>query len=232
MSFDIIVSELLGSFADNELAPECLAATVKMARPSCVYIPQSHTSFLYPVAAPILRRLLQDEGTPTQTHCPWVLSARAVPIADQGLSKHVVYKLLSSSVGAPVFSFSYAPTGITASPATEATATVEFDPSNNAVDGFCGMFQAVLIDDICLSTLPGHVTPGLNEWNPMFFPVGASEVSSENPIRAQMRRVTLPAAAANQTTTVHYEWRLGEQAWRNAGGHAWVMGRASATSKE
>jgi protein arginine N-methyltransferase 5 len=43
---DIIVSELLGSWGDNELSPECLDGTVDLLKPGGVSIPCSYTSFL------------------------------------------------------------------------------------------------------------------------------------------------------------------------------------------
>lgn len=46
---DILVSELLGSFGDNELSPECLDGAQKFLREGGISIPQSYTSFLQPI---------------------------------------------------------------------------------------------------------------------------------------------------------------------------------------
>lgn len=43
---DLIVSELLGSFGDNELSPECLDGITDILRPTTVSIPQQYTSFV------------------------------------------------------------------------------------------------------------------------------------------------------------------------------------------
>lgn len=50
---DIIVSELLGSFGDNELSPECLDSVEKSGfmKQDCVSIPQKYTSFIAPVSS-------------------------------------------------------------------------------------------------------------------------------------------------------------------------------------
>lgn len=48
---DIIVSELLGSWGDNEASPECLAAVQPWLQPHGVMIPQQYCSFLAPIAA-------------------------------------------------------------------------------------------------------------------------------------------------------------------------------------
>ncbi|KAL3786923.1 hypothetical protein HJC23_013258 [Cyclotella cryptica] len=50
---DLVVSELLGSFGDNELSPECLDGVQRcgILKENCVSIPQSYTSFLAPVSS-------------------------------------------------------------------------------------------------------------------------------------------------------------------------------------
>lgn len=45
----ILVSELLGSFGDNELSPECLDGAQHCLRPDGVSIPSSYTSYLCPI---------------------------------------------------------------------------------------------------------------------------------------------------------------------------------------
>lgn len=46
---DILVSELLGSFGDNELSPECLDGAMRFLKPGGISIPSAYTSFLHPV---------------------------------------------------------------------------------------------------------------------------------------------------------------------------------------
>lgn len=50
---DIVVSELLGSFGDNELSPECLDPflTSDLCKPSTVSIPMHYTTFLAPLSS-------------------------------------------------------------------------------------------------------------------------------------------------------------------------------------
>uniref|UniRef100_A0A3B4EDC2 Protein arginine N-methyltransferase 5 n=1 Tax=Pygocentrus nattereri TaxID=42514 RepID=A0A3B4EDC2_PYGNA len=48
---DIIVSELLGSFGDNELSPECLDGAQHFLKDDGVSIPCSYTSFLAPLSS-------------------------------------------------------------------------------------------------------------------------------------------------------------------------------------
>ncbi|KAK5085172.1 hypothetical protein LTR05_004451 [Lithohypha guttulata] len=52
---DILISELLGSFADNELSPECLDGVQHLLNPiHGISIPSSYTAHFTPVAAPKL----------------------------------------------------------------------------------------------------------------------------------------------------------------------------------
>src|SRR5207302_641114 len=51
---DIVVSELLGSFSDNELSPECLDGIYLSVHPDAVSIPQEYTSHLCPIMSPKL----------------------------------------------------------------------------------------------------------------------------------------------------------------------------------
>ncbi|XP_042974939.1 protein arginine N-methyltransferase 1.5-like [Carya illinoinensis] len=48
---DILVSELLGSFGDNELSPECLDGAQRFLKDDGISIPSSYTSFIQPVTA-------------------------------------------------------------------------------------------------------------------------------------------------------------------------------------
>ena len=43
---DVLVSELLGSWGDNELSPECLNGAASFLKPGGISIPSSYTSFL------------------------------------------------------------------------------------------------------------------------------------------------------------------------------------------
>lgn len=64
LKLDLLVSELLGSFADNELSPECLDGAQHLLHPTHgVSIPQSYTAFITPLASPQLyRELLHERG--------------------------------------------------------------------------------------------------------------------------------------------------------------------------
>jgi protein arginine N-methyltransferase 5 len=51
---DIIVSELLGSFGDNELSPECLYNIQTYLSEDSIMVPHSYTSFIRPISCPVV----------------------------------------------------------------------------------------------------------------------------------------------------------------------------------
>lgn len=68
---DIIVSELLGSFGDNELSPECLDGAQSFLKPDGVSIPSSYTSYLQPITTAKLWNDVKARTIPyTHTHRP------------------------------------------------------------------------------------------------------------------------------------------------------------------
>ncbi|KAK5955521.1 hypothetical protein OHC33_003161 [Knufia fluminis] len=74
---DILISELLGSFADNELSPECLDGVQHLLNPiHGISIPASYTAHFTPVAAPKLHAdisLSMINVNPTAAEIPYVV---------------------------------------------------------------------------------------------------------------------------------------------------------------
>ena len=52
--FDLIVSELLGSFGDNELSPECLYWAKKLIKEGGLSIPYNSINYVTPVSCPVV----------------------------------------------------------------------------------------------------------------------------------------------------------------------------------
>ena len=71
---DILVSELLGSFADNELAPECLDGVQHVLHPEHgVSIPQSYSAHLTPISTPKLHSDLLSRPGSEKWELPYVV---------------------------------------------------------------------------------------------------------------------------------------------------------------
>ena len=79
---DILISELLGSFADNELSPECLDGVQHLMNPvHGISIPSSYTAHITPIAAPKLHADINHGLTSTTPHAaeiPYVVMFNAI----------------------------------------------------------------------------------------------------------------------------------------------------------
>ncbi|KIW98210.1 uncharacterized protein Z519_01794 [Cladophialophora bantiana CBS 173.52] len=78
---DILISELLGSFGDNELSPECLDGVQHLLNPvHGISIPASYTAHITPIAAPKLHAdILHGMGSnPNAGETPYVVMFNAI----------------------------------------------------------------------------------------------------------------------------------------------------------
>ncbi|KAE8342244.1 hypothetical protein BDV24DRAFT_173864 [Aspergillus arachidicola] len=80
-TIDIVVSELLGSFGDNELSPECLDGITHLINPvHGISIPESYTAHFTPISAPKLHAdvVHQTISNPAAPETPYVVMLHAV----------------------------------------------------------------------------------------------------------------------------------------------------------
>lgn len=70
---EVLVSELLGSFGDNELSPECLDGAQRFLAPGGVSIPASYTSFLAPVCCHKLHHDVRNYKDLEHMETPYVV---------------------------------------------------------------------------------------------------------------------------------------------------------------
>ena len=79
---DILISELLGSFADNELSPECLDGVQHLLNSTHgISIPASYTAFISPISAPKLYADINNTmllSTPNAAEIPYVVMLNAI----------------------------------------------------------------------------------------------------------------------------------------------------------
>jgi protein arginine N-methyltransferase 5 len=76
---DILVSELLGSFGDNELSPECLDGAEVLLKDDGVSIPCQYTSYIAPLSAPKIHADL-GKGNDSDYETPYVVMLRNVNV--------------------------------------------------------------------------------------------------------------------------------------------------------
>ncbi|RKO88215.1 protein arginine N-methyltransferase, partial [Blyttiomyces helicus] len=75
---DILVSELLGSFGDNELSPECLDGAQRFLKADGISIPSSYTAYVTPVSSTKLHNEVMSYDDLEHVETPYVVKFRAV----------------------------------------------------------------------------------------------------------------------------------------------------------
>ncbi|KAI1817622.1 protein arginine N-methyltransferase [Poronia punctata] len=89
---DILVSELLGSFGDNELSPECLDGIQHVLAPDHgISIPSSYTAHLSPISTPRLFADIKsrgEQGDSNAFNTPWVVRLFALDFVAQHVPGH------------------------------------------------------------------------------------------------------------------------------------------------
>ncbi|KAI4625090.1 uncharacterized protein J4E87_004936 [Alternaria ethzedia] len=97
---DILVSELLGSFADNELSPECLDGVQHVLNPTHgISIPSSYTAHFTPISTPKLWSDLYTRSTsvdPNAFDIPWVVMLTQFDYLSTSSEETVASKQLSN----------------------------------------------------------------------------------------------------------------------------------------
>jgi len=183
--YDIIVSELLGSFGDNELSPECLYATEKYLSPSGIFIPREYTSYLHPMSSPKLWSEVKNIHNKFPYESPYVVKIESAVF-----------------IGEPkqVFSFYHPKQN---KDKTHIKLTFNHETIFPIyIHGFAGYFNSVLYPDINMGIVPAMHTKDLHSWFPMFFPINEPLlVEPGDSIEVALWR-------DSNTSSVWYEWAI------------------------
>ncbi|ESN96246.1 hypothetical protein HELRODRAFT_68344 [Helobdella robusta] len=167
---DIIISELLGSFGDNELSPECLDGAERFLKPKCISIPCSYTSYVAPLQSSKLwneAKLCRESGKPvdSQFETPYVVRLHNS-------------QLISDPQ--PLFTFDHPRRDVTGSNfimmkqnlSNERYGELKFPVALDTVlHGFSGYFHCILYKNVSISIVPDTHTPGMFSWFPIYFPL-------------------------------------------------------------
>ncbi|XP_055595784.1 protein arginine N-methyltransferase 5 [Uranotaenia lowii] len=162
---DILVSELLGSFGDNELSPECLDGAQKHLKPDGVSIPCKSTSYLNPCMTTNLYNQIRSLEKSPQSK-DRVVTSKYMEGAYVAYLKNVYH--IDDPL--PVFEFVHP----NRDPVIDNSRfkTLRFKAALDCVmHGFVGYFDSVLYKDIIISIHPFTHTKGMGSWFSMFFPL-------------------------------------------------------------
>ncbi|XP_074276398.1 protein arginine N-methyltransferase 1.5 [Silene latifolia] len=184
---DILVSELLGSFGDNELSPECLDGAQRFLKPDGISIPSSYTSFLQPITT---TKLYND----VKAHKDLVHYETAYVV-----KLHKVARLAPCQ---PVFSFSHPDSSPNKDNQryTKVKFEIPSDTGSALVHGFAGYFDSTLYKDVHLGIEPTMATPNMFSWFPIYFPLRTPIcIKPGMPLEVHMWRCC-------DSSKVWYEW--------------------------
>lgn len=163
---DILVSELLGSFGDNELSPECLDGAQIHLKDDGISIPSKSTSYINPIMSPILYEMVRTSEKTSN------IRDKLKTYTTLSESSYVVYIKRAYHIDRPkaVFEFVH-PNKVNPIDNTRYK-TLRFDVKIDCVlNGFAGYFDAILYDDITLSIHPETHSMGMASWFPIYFPI-------------------------------------------------------------
>lgn len=191
---DIVVSELLGSFGDNELSPECLDGACRFLKTTGVSIPASYSSFITPLSSAKLHNEILSSGnsagvssntpcasTPSQVksaETPFVVLFGQVnlPASDTNPAHEKIQQCWRFDHG-PVegSNLPLDPVGLPLSNShnVRTTSHTFVIPTTTVCHGLAGYFEAHLYDDVVMSIHPdpSRGSPDMLSWFPMFFPL-------------------------------------------------------------
>ncbi|XVE71417.1 hypothetical protein DITRI_Ditri10aG0148500 [Diplodiscus trichospermus] len=184
---DILVSELLGSFGDNELSPECLDGAQRFLKQDGISIPSSYTSFIQPITASKLYNDVKSHKDLVHFETAYVVKL------------HSVAKLAPSQ---SVFTFNHP--NYSTKKSNQRYKKLQFviprDTGSAVVHGFAGYFDATLYKDVHLGIEPSMATPNMFSWFAIFFPLRQPIcVEPGSPLEVHFWR-------CGGSTKVWYEW--------------------------
>lgn len=168
---DILVSELLGSFGDNELSPECLDGAQKHLKPDGISIPCRSTSYVNPVMSSkiynLVRQVVVDRCTNPRE--------KMHSYSTQAENNYVVYLKNVYHIAEPQALFEFNHPNKDKVIDNSRYKTLTFEVTQDCVlHGFAGYFDTILYKDIVLSTHPQMHSKSLVSWFSMFFPITVS----------------------------------------------------------
>uniref|UniRef100_A0A8C6L4X7 Protein arginine N-methyltransferase 5 n=1 Tax=Nothobranchius furzeri TaxID=105023 RepID=A0A8C6L4X7_NOTFU len=205
---DIIVSELLGSFGDNELSPECLNGAQHFLKDDGVSIPCSYTSFLAPISSSKLYNEVRgcrerDKDPECHFETPYVVRL------------HNFHQLAEPKA---CFTFTHPSKDMN----NNRYQCLKFSVDCNSVlHGFAGYFETTLYKDVTLSIKPDTHSPGMFSWFPILFPLKQPiSISRDDDVTVRFWR-------CNNGKKVWYEWAVTEpccSAIHNPAGRSYTIG--------
>mmetsp|Transcript_2166 Transcript_2166/g.5001 ORF Transcript_2166/g.5001 Transcript_2166/m.5001 type:complete len:605 (-) Transcript_2166:334-2148(-) len=186
---DILVSELLGSFGDNELSPECLDGAQRFLHAERgVSIPVAYTSWIAPISSSKLHQEVKAYNDVKHFETTYVVK----------MHRH---KVLSAAQ--ETWTFEHPNHQVPIDNTRQSTHRFQVARSS-CLHGFAGYFDALLYGDVHISIYPETFSTGMFSWFPLFFPI-------RNPMYVpEGSEIVLHLSRCVADKKVWYEWAVSE----------------------
>ncbi|KAI8984574.1 PRMT5 arginine-N-methyltransferase-domain-containing protein [Mycotypha africana] len=196
---DILVSELLGSFGDNELSPECLDGAQKFIKEDGISIPASYTSYISPLASSRIFGNINLYKDIKHFETPYVVLFQQVCelAAPQSLWS---FKHPNDALSEKQKKGQHINTNLH----NVRHAHVEFKQMKHdmIMHGLAGYFECELYGDVTLSILPSTHSPNMFSWFPIFFPLQKPvQVLKDSTVSVDFWRLT-------DESKIWFEWSV------------------------
>lgn len=203
---DLVVSELLGSFGDNELSPECLDGAQRFLASDGVCIPCRYTSYLTPVTCPKLWNDVKNYSDVAHFETAYVVRFHQA--------------FYPSRETQACFTFEHPNWELRSN---ERYAEISFSMEVDAlVHGFAGYFHCELYGGLSVSINPETYSEGMFSWFPIYFPLRVPVVVKRD------RLLKSHWWRCQNSKKVWYEWAVSEPApstVHNPGGRSYYIGK-------
>jgi len=184
LSFDVILSELLGSFGDNELSPECLNGAQRLLSQYGVFIPCKYSSYLQPVSCEKIWCCARNFKEHSPLEVPYVINIQSAHFfSDPKKAFEFVHPNNTSNKRHNKLIFNN-------------------EKCDIVIHGFVGYFDAILYKEYRTSTVPGMSTPEISTWNPIYFPITTPLIVRNN------EDIIINIWRTHNDTKVWYEWNV------------------------
>eukprot|EP01113_Clastostelium_recurvatum_P032186 TRINITY_DN4095_c0_g1_i1.p1 TRINITY_DN4095_c0_g1~~TRINITY_DN4095_c0_g1_i1.p1 ORF type:complete len:640 (+),score=181.99 TRINITY_DN4095_c0_g1_i1:34-1953(+) len=214
---DILVSELLGSFGDNELSPECLDGAQRFLKPGGISIPCWYTSYVAPISSAKLWNEVKTYNDLAHFETPYVVKMHNI---HQLAESQPLFTYHHPNQGHPPPPSSSSSSSASPSSSSSSSSTKPSLPTPIAIDndrygtlsfrieqsstvhGLAGFFDACLYKDVHISINPQNFSTGMFSWFPLYFPL---RVPVYVPPGGE---ITVHLWRLSTRTKVWYEWSL------------------------
>eukprot|EP00003_Mantamonas_plastica_P002952 TRINITY_DN1235_c2_g1_i1.p1 TRINITY_DN1235_c2_g1~~TRINITY_DN1235_c2_g1_i1.p1 ORF type:complete len:703 (-),score=243.77 TRINITY_DN1235_c2_g1_i1:16-2124(-) len=204
---DILVSELLGSWGDNELSPECLDGAQSFLKEEGISIPCDYTSYLAPLNSSKLFNEVKSFNDPKMFETPFVVKLHNIDLLAEPQQ---------------CFYFEH-PNNDEVIDNTRYT-LLEFDiESPSLLCGFGGYFESVLYrkkdgEEVIISILPATFSEGMFSWFELYIPLlKPLYLEGGSKLKVHVWR-------CDTKQKVWYEWAVEGDRIHNANGQSYWIG--------